>query len=652
MPRWLHNLWSSRDRRDRMVVAASGLFWTLLVFLLVALRERDMLTDVEFLDRWELATIDARYAWRGWRPPLPDVVLVGIDDESFVADTFSEEELKANPDLRPLSSWPWPRRVHAMVLQKLLDAGAKVVGFDLLFTTPSKYGPEDDKAWREALGRAAGRVIIGANCATESPQGGSRQKWMFPTPEVIPEGQSQTNLCAAVNFAADMDGVVRHLKPVWWEDGLKRWVPSMAVRIANIADPRTAWIFEHLAIAINYPCRKPLEDGRILRPFPRYPYYYLFYSKTWKQALQNGAVFKDKIVLVGPTQNFLHDVHATPNEKDTPGVEIHASAISTLIRHNELREQPNIVLVLITLIFAIMTVLSLLRMRHPLLKLLVPLLIAMTHWVVCQIAFSNFRLILPVVAPITVMIPIAITGTAWQLLTEQLEKRRARQALERQVSKEVADELMKEFGALQQMLAPQERPLVVFFSDIRNFTTLFEKGDPKTLITQLNEYLTAMSAIVANHGGTLDKYIGDAIMAFWGAPTSRGPADDALRAVTAALEMRTELAALQPQWKAKGWPEIKIGVGIHAGVALVGEVGSAQRSEYTAIGDTVNTASRIEGINKETGTDLLISEAVHSLVKERVKVHSVGEYALKGRAEKVSLYRVDGLLLEEKTRPA
>ena len=637
MRQWLQNLWSTRARRDRMVVAASGLFWALLVTFLA------VWPAVEFLTRWELITIDARFAWRGWRPPLADIVIVGVDEESFVADTFSPEQLKADPDLQLLSTWPWPRRAHGLVLHKLLDAGAKVVGFDLLFSTPSKYGPDDDKAWRDALARAAGRVVIGANLADEPIQGGKREKWMFPTPEVIPDGMDQTNLCAAVNFAADLDGVVRRLTPRWWMDNASQWLPAMSARLANMVDPRTAWAYEHRDFPINYSCQKPTDEGRLLRPFPRYPYYQLFYAKAWKQALKDGAVFKDKIVLVGPTQNFLHDMHATPNEKSTPGVEIHATAISTLIRHNELREQSEVALILLIFTFASITVLSLLFVRHPLLKLMLPLVIAGIHTAVCHIAFAHFQLILALAAPVIVMIPIAITGTAWQLLTEQLEKRRARQALERQVSKEVADELMKEFGSLQQMLAPHERHLVVFFSDIRKFTTLVETSDRIRLITQLNEYFTAMSAIVTRHGGTLDKFIGDAIMAFWGAPTSRGPADDALRAVSAALEMREKLAALHPEWKAKGYPEFRIGIGIHAGEALVGEVGSAQRSEYTAIGDAVNTASRIEGINKETGTDLLISEAVHSLVKDRVRAHSMGEYALRGRTGKVTLYRVDSL---------
>lgn len=631
-----HKLWHTRTRRDHLVIAITGVFWAAVVLALVVFE------PVEFLSRWEYASIDQRFEWRGWQSPAPEVVIVGIDDESFVADTFSAEELQANPELQMLSSWPWPRRAHALLLDKLLGAGAKVVGFDLLFTTPSKYGPEDDKALREALARAHGRVVIGANRTEEHIQGAEREKWMFPTPEVIPDGIPQTNLCIAVNVPADLDGVVRRMSPRWLVGGTGEWLMAMSARIALLADPRTEWAFRESSITINYPSLKPRDDGKFDRPFPRYPYYQIFYKKTWDRLAEKGA-FKDKIVLVGPTQNFLHDVHPTPNEKTTPGVEIHAASISTLIRHNELREMYAPTQLPLILLFTTVSVLSLLRVRHPLLKLLPPLLLAVAHATACQMAFTHLLLILPFAAPVAVMVPITLTGMTWQLLTEQLEKRRARAALERQVSKEVADELMKDFGSLQNMLAPQERHLVVFFSDIRNFTTIFEKGDPQTLIAQLNEYLTAMSAIVARHGGTLDKFIGDAVMAFWGAPTSQGAAADALRAVTAALEMRRELAALSPGWEAKGYPAIKIGVGIHAGAALVGEVGSQQRSEYTAIGDTVNTASRIEGINKETGTDILISGAVHELVKDRVNARAMGGHALKGKAGQVMLYHVESL---------
>jgi adenylate cyclase len=629
MKEWLHKLWSTRVRRDHLIVSLLGLCWFAASIVLHEVKPDN------FLRRLELTTTDMRFQWRGVQEPSPDVVIVGVDQESFTADTFDEKDLEANPDLRLMGTWPWPRRVHGMALDKLLAAGAKVVAFDLLFSTPSKYGAEDDASLRAALERNRGRVVIGANRARELVGDYVTTKWMMPTPGVVPETVPQLEVSGAVNYVADIDHVVRRLFPRWPFSEETQTVTALSVRAATLADPGAVWALDQREMVINYPGPE--------KTFPTFKFYQLFYGKSWNEMLRKGAAFKDKIVLIGPTQNFMQDSHATPFGPAIPGVEIHAASISTLLLHNELRLAPRGTRQVLMFCFTLLAVASILLVRHPLLKLLPPLGIAALYVAIAQIAFVHARLIVPLAAPLAILIPVTFSGLAWQLLTEQLEKRRARQALERQVSKEVADELMKEFGALEQMLAPQERPLVVFFSDIRNFTTLFEKGDAKTLITQLNEYLTAMSAIVAKHGGTLDKYIGDAIMAFWGAPTSCGPAGDALRAVSAALEMRAELAALQPQWKEKGWPEIKIGVGIHAGPALVGEVGSAQRSEYTAIGDAVNTASRIEGINKETGTDLLISQAVYNLVKERVKAQSVGEYALKGRAEKVSLYRVDGL---------
>ncbi|MBI5817606.1 MAG: adenylate/guanylate cyclase domain-containing protein [Verrucomicrobia bacterium] len=637
MQQWLQNLWQTRVRRDRMVIACLAIVWSL---LLVGLMEW---FPLNFVTKWELASIDQRFRWRGPEAPSHEVLIIGIDEDSFVTETFSPEELKQNPTLKLLSSWPWPRKVHALALEQLLAAGAKVVGFDLLFTSPSKYGPDDDDALRTALEKARNRVVVGANWTeVTTGHGDNREKWMLPQP-VLPDSVPALELCAAVNYKADVDNVVRRIYPRWLYSEENQLITGLSVRLAQLADPKTQWALTRGQIPINFAGPK--------RTIPTYPFYNLFQPKAWERNLHNGEIFKNKIVLIGPTQNFMQDSHATPFGREIPGVEIHAAAVSTLLKHNELHESRPFVEWLLIMGFATAGVLSLLAIRHPLLRLVPAMALTIAYVAVCQVVFNNMLMVLPLAAPIAVLVPVTLSGLAWQLLTEQLEKRRARQALERQVSKEVADELMKEYGALQLLLAPHERHLVVFFSDIRNFTTLFEKGDPKTLITQLNEYLTAMSAIVAQHGGTLDKYIGDAIMAFWGAPTSRGAADDALRAVSAALEMRKELAALQPQWKANGYPEIKIGIGIHAGTALVGEVGSAQRSEYTAIGDTVNTASRIEGINKETGTDLLISEAVYSLVKERVRTQPVGVYALKGRAEKVTLYRVDELLPEKGSNP-
>ncbi len=627
---WFHKLWQTRARRDAIVVSALG------VVSALALIATPWWLPSNFVGTLELRTIDLRFNWRGPQPPAPEVVIVGIDENSFVADTFNGEELRANPELKLLSSWPWPRKAHALLLGKLLAAGAKMVAFDLLFTTPSIYGPEDDAAWRAALEKGRGRVVIGANRVEDRDpvHGTMREKWMMPTASVLPDSVPMAELCAAVNYMPDPDLVIRQFGPRWPTTEQGQFITAFPLKAALACDPAAKWAFDLPRIYINHPGPK--------KTFPTHPYWLVFNAKGWERNLQRGAVFKDKIVLVGPTQNFLHDVHPTPFEQDVPGVEIHAAAIGTLLKRNNPCPSHIAVEPALVLLFTVGAVLSLLTIRHPLFKLVPPLVLAAIYTGICHLAFTKALLILPLAAPVVVLAPTAVFGIAWQLLTEQFERRRARAALERQVSKEVADELMKEYGALQLLLAPQERHLVVFFSDIRNFTTIFEKGNPQTLIGLLNEYLSAMSLVVNRHGGTLDKYIGDAIMAFWGAPTSRGPQEDALRAVSAALEMRKELAVLQRQWAEKEYPEIKIGVGIHAGAALVGEVGSQQRSEYTAIGDTVNTASRIEGVNKETGTDILISGTVYELVKDRIKARPMGEHALKGKAGHVTLHAVEG----------
>ena len=624
----LQHIWTHRNLRDRLVVSLIALSCS------VALIAIEKWTPLRFLADWELASVDRRFLWRGVEPPCEDVVILGIDEQSFVADTFPEEKLKENPGLRLLSSWPWPRRVHAMALEKLFSAGAKVVGLDLLFSTPSRYGPADDAALQNILTKNPGKVVLGVNETVTDV----RRTWMMPIAEVLPSTDKPLEWCAAVNYRADADLVVRRILPLWPSTEENQMIKAFPVQIASLADARCNWALERPQVPINFP--GPAAT------VPTHPYYMLFYGKTWERNLKNGQVFKNKIVLIGPTQNFMQDVHPTPFgkfEKMVPGVEVHAAAVGTLLRHNEPRDAPAWMEMLLILVFAAAGAASLLVLQNPLAKLLPPLVLVGLYAVICYLAFVHFLLLLPMAAPAAVLVPIITIGISWQLVTERMERRRARAALERQVSKEVADELLKEFGGLQQLLAPRDRELTLFFSDIRNFTTIFEQGDRKVLIQQLNEYLSAMEAIVRTHGGTLDKFIGDAVMAFWGAPTSRGLQEDALRAVKTALEMREVLPGLNEGWAKKNYPEIKIGIGIHAGVALVGEVGSQQRSEYTAIGDTVNTASRIEGANKATGTDILISQSVYDLVKDRVKARPVGEQALKGKAGAMMLYAVEGM---------
>jgi adenylate cyclase len=363
----------------------------------------------------------------------------------------------------------------------------------------------------------------------------------------------------------------------------------------------------------------------------------MFYDKAWTRNLQDGAVFRDKIVLLGPAGNFQHDQHPTPFGR-MDGVEIHANVIATLLHGDAPREARSIVGIVSVLALALATAMLLNVATHPLGKLGLLVAVGAAYFTVTQVAFASRGMVLWVAAPLWTVAGGGVVGIASQLLAEQLEKRRVRQTLERYVSKPVADEVLRHGEEYQNSLGGERKPVTILFSDIRGFTTIAEQATPSELVGQLNEYLTAMVDIVMEHNGTLDKFIGDAIMAVYGAPLSAGVVEDAWRAVQTASRMRDRLAELQNGWAAQGRPRLEIGVGINHGEALVGNIGSPQRMEYTVIGDVVNVASRIEGLNKEFGTDVLLAESVYEMVKERVEAKPMGMAEVKGREQKVMVY--------------
>jgi adenylate cyclase len=262
-----------------------------------------------------------------------------------------------------------------------------------------------------------------------------------------------------------------------------------------------------------------------------------------------------------------------------------------------------------------------------------------------SLTYVSFRggAVWPVAGPLWVVAGGGVLGLATQVVAEQLEKRRLRLTLERYVSKPVADEILQRSEQYEASLSGQRKPVTILFSDIRGFTSSSEQADAAQLVAQLNEYLTAMVAVVMKNEGTLDKFIGDAIMAVYGAPIGRSPADDAWRAVQTAFEMRLRLAELQRRWEAAGKPVWRIGIGLNHGDVIVGDIGSPQRTEYTVIGDPVNVASRVEGLNKDFGTDILLTESVVDLVRDRVEVKQLGSLPVKGRTQQVAVYALVAL---------
>lgn len=607
-----HRLWQRGSRR----VVIFCLAWAVVMLLLQQFGLRALI-------RQELASLDLRFRFRGPQPPVDDVVILTIDQHSMTADTFTPEELTENPQLALLKNFPFPRRVYADLIQKACDAGARMVAFDLLFLTPK----DDDELFRAAIEKYRGRVVVGSNFSDDN------QQLMVPS-VIVPESVTTESVAGFVNYWPDLDGGVRWAR--------HRTTPAAVAGVAESANEHAVYSFASLAV-------RHVDQPHLINfvgpagSVPTRPLYEVFYAKAWQQNLRNGEFFRGKTVLVGPAGNFQHDQHPTPFGV-MDGVEIHANTIGTLLRDNAPRKAPLFVGQLTIVVLALATAWLLSVAGHPIGKLGLLAGTCVAYGVVAQVAFASAGIVLTVAAPVWTVAGSGVVGIAAQLVIEQLEKRRVRRTLDRYVSRQVAEEILKNTENYEQSLGGERRAITILFSDIRSFTSISEQSSPVELVQQLNEYLTAMVDVVLKHDGTLDKFIGDAIMSVYGAPTSRGPVEDAWRAVQTAYDMRVQLVGLQEQWRKAGKPELKIGIGLNHGEVVVGNIGSPHRMEYTVIGDPVNVASRVEGLNKECHTDILLTESVYDLVKNRIEAKFVAELAVKGRAQPVKVYSLEKLV--------
>jgi adenylate cyclase len=362
-----------------------------------------------------------------------------------------------------------------------------------------------------------------------------------------------------------------------------------------------------------------------------------------------SEAFAGKIVLVGATTPTLHDIFPTPfaSQAGMSGVEIHANTLETLLQDIPLRRTPPLLVAVVAVLAGAAAAFTATALRPlPAFGLVAAGVIA--YLAVSHGAFAWGRYWTAVVpAPLTLLITYAAT-VAKNFTREQREKRR----LSRFFSPDVVAEIIRHRDDAK--LAAGRRRMTVLFSDIRGFTSMSEKMEPEEVVTFLREYLTVMTEAVFKHGGTVDKYIGDAIMALYNVPLEAP--DHARRAVRTALEFQERLHPLAERFAAKYGGRLACGVGIHTGDAVVGTIGSEQRLEYTAIGDTINLGSRLEGLTKEFNVPIIMSEATAAEVAGQFGTRDLGEVTVKGKAIPVKIYAVLGELApaaggEEAARP-
>jgi len=364
----------------------------------------------------------------------------------------------------------------------------------------------------------------------------------------------------------------------------------------------------------------------------------VFDPKFWHANYADGAFFKDKIVMVGASAQILHDVVDTPMSPTTLGPGLHLQAMAAALGHEFLQPTPpNVGLALVGA--AGLVAWSLVAfLRRPLLCVGALVVLTATYLGTARLFYDKTGLLLLTVPVLSALVLSGSFSLGFEYFLERLEKLRTRRTLERYVSRNLVKEILDNPDGYYSSLRGVRVPVTILFSDLIGFTTLAEKADPEALVAQLNEYLSKMTSEIFSNGGTLDKFIGDAIMAVWGNVRSLGTAQDAKCCARAALGMRRQLSQLNQSWREQGRMGLGMGIGVNHGEVIVGNIGSQERMDPTVIGDAVNLASRLEGLTRIYGVDMLVGASVAELVRDEVYLRSVARVQVKGKTKPVDVF--------------
>jgi adenylate cyclase len=392
---------------------------------------------------------------------------------------------------------------------------------------------------------------------------------------------------------------------------------------------------------INFRGPALLEDLKS-RPYPSFAFFDLLYSEQQildgQQPKVDPAVFKDTIVFVGVSGTGLYDAFETPFSRGRmPGMQVHASVADDILSNRFMRAGSDGVRVATVVVSSVAVGLLATLMSAFWATGTVVIFIIAIGWLATALFASGYWL--NVSQPVLSSSLALFGGVSYQYFVEGREKRKMKRLFGQYVSKDVYDQLVANPDLAR--LGGQRREMTVLFSDIRGFTTVTERGKPEEIVGMLNEYFTRMVEIVFRHRGTVDKFVGDMVMALFGAPLD--DPDHADHAVEAALDMIDELRRLNQGWKAEGrFAELDIGVGVNTGIMIAGNIGSNAIMSYTVIGDAVNLGSRLESLNKQYGTRIIVSDATRRALKGRYLYRPLGDVVVKGKTEPVAIFEVTG----------
>ncbi len=647
------------------------------------------LAGIPFLDLMELKSLDLRFRSRGNAAPAPQVVLAVIDEKSINQE----------------GKWVWPRSKMAKLISKLSEAGAKVVALDVGFLDPDdrrvvnainmiqkdigqfelkpsgvqayletlKIKSDEDRLLAGAIENSKANVVLGyffhmgkydlghvdektILAHQENAKSGSYKFVRYASPEaqqapLISAAMPQSNIeqianaspyAGYFNMFPDPDGVVRWIPAVIkFRDTL--YAPlSMMVISAYLEEPLSVKVADFGVESIDIGARSVPTDefGRVLinyhgpeKTFPHISITDILNDEVPREMLE------DKIVMIGATAVGIYDLRVTPFGSVFPGLEIHANVVSSVLQNRFIVHPAwGAVFDIIAIITAGFLFGFVLARTGVIAGGATAFTLGATFIFFCQYMFSSQGLVLNLVYPVTVLIITYTAITGYKYLSESHQKKFIKEAFASYLAPAVVKQLIDSPETLK--LGGEERTITAFFSDVQGFTGISEKLTPHELVELLNEFLTEMTDVILAHGGMVDKFEGDAIIAMFGAPIDLE--NQAEVACMACIDMQARLKEMRARWREQGRPELRMRIGLCTGPAVVGNMGSKSRMDYTMMGDTVNTAARLEGVNKVYGIYTLISDSTRQAAGDSIVTREIDSINVVGKAVPITIYQVLG----------
>ncbi len=564
---------------------------TLFVSLLISVIVTILLFS-GFLNTWESKISDSFY-YPG--NPLSDIIIVEIDDESIYK----------------LGEWPLSRDHYATVIENL--NGSKVIGMDIIFDIPRN----GDEEFAQVLKNYS--VVLAIEYKDLSFKNGEIYAENLLKPNDSLGTPNQDFDIGFVNLYTDDDKVTRSINPKI--SSMEEYEPFSSVIVKDYSGVKT-----------------DLGNSRMLIKFYSEPrgYQYVSFYDVYNNS-ENLPDFKGKIILIGYTASGVDDTFLVPiSDKAMPGVEIHANLIQSILWKDYINYQDDFSSVAIIFFFAILTGLLIYKFKIYIATILLLAFFLIYFLISIMWIFDNFGIILNILFPLFTIVLVYPSLVVLYYQSEEKQRKWITSIFGKYVSPVVIENMIKNPKSIN--LGGEKKNITIFFSDIRGFTSISEKLEPEILVNLLNEYLSEMTSIIINNQGLVDKYMGDAIMALWGAPLDLSNHEEL--ACSSSLEMIGKLKELQKKWKKEEIPSFEIGIGLNSGDVVVGNMGSSKRFDYTAMGDNVNLASRMEGLNKIYGTNIIITEKTYKKINEKFETRKLDAVKVKGKKKPIHIYEL------------